>query len=80
MKLNSIIQAYMHKKDIERALKNYNEKVSAIAKSILVDKTAKESIAMLQDIKALVDSRLEEELEASRESVYEITKYKNPCN
>ena len=80
MKINSVIQAYMHKKNKERALKTYNEQISAIAKSIVIDKTPKESIKMFQDIKALVDSKLEEDLDSSRESVYEITKYKNPCN
>jgi len=80
MKINKVIQAYMNRKNEERVLKNYDEKVKAIVKAIVVDKTPKESIAMMQDIKALLDSKLEEVLEASRESVYEITKYKNPCN
>jgi len=70
------IKAYLRKKDIEKTKKDNEIKVSKIVKSILEDKTAKQSIQMMKDIQKLFDERLDENLRESLESVKEISNYK----
>ncbi len=72
----SRMQAYLRVKDKEADLKKHKEKVKAIVKSLILDKTPKQSIEMFKEIKELFDEKLDEQLKASLEAVEEITNYK----
>jgi len=70
------IKAYLRKKDIEKTKKDNEIKVSKIVVSIFQDKTPKQSIQMMKDIKKMFDERLDDTLSESLESVKEISNYK----
>lgn len=75
--LKSKIKAYLKLKDIETAKKKRAEKINAIVKGLLVDKSPKQAIEMLSDVIELLNDRLDEKLKESLENVECITKYKN---
>lgn len=79
METNKIIKklnAYFRKKRIETVKKDNEIKVSKIVKSILEDKTTKQSIEMFKAIEILFNERLDQNLRESLESVKEISNYK----
>ncbi len=75
-KILRIIQIYLKRQDKKTSLKKREEKVNAIVKSIMVDKTPKQAIQMLSEVVGLFDSKLYEQLKVSLESVEVINNYK----
>lgn len=71
-----VVKAFLLKKDRETKNKKREEKIKAIVKELLLDKSPKEAIKMLQDVTTVFNERLDIELKTSSESVEEILKYK----
>ncbi len=76
LKLVRLCNIYLRKKNIETAAKKREEQVKQIVKEILLEKTPKQAIEMLNDIVSGFNTRLDEELKTSLESVDAISKFK----
>ena len=70
------LKVYFGKKDKETAKKEQTEKIKAIVKSLIIDKTPKESIEMFKQLEIEYNIRLDTILKSSLEAVTEISKYK----
>ena len=75
-KLFQICQIYLRKKDIESATKKREENIKAILKALLVEKTSKESIDLLEEITDRFNEKLDERLKRDLQSVEVISMYK----
>ena len=70
------LKVYFGKKYKETAKKEQTEKIKAIVKSLIIDKTTKESIEMFKELSVEYNKRLDTILKQDLESVTEISKYK----
>ena len=75
-KLFRMCKTYLRKKDIETASKKREENIKAILKSLLVEKTSKESIELLREITEKFNEKLDERLKRDLASVEVISMYK----
>jgi len=75
-KLIRMSKVYLRKKDVENASKKRQENIKGILKALLVDKTTKESILLLQEITEQFNTKLDEKLKRDLESVQVITAFK----
>lgn len=67
---------YLGKKDRETAIKKREEYIKQFVKAIMLDRTPKQAIEMLNDITSGVNERLDEKLRESLESVQCISQHK----
>ena len=70
------LRLYFRKKDLETVVKKRKEKVEAIVKGLIIDKTSSQSIQMLLEVIELFDEKMDEQLKKDLESSEAITNYK----
>lgn len=75
-KLFRTCKTYLRRKDIESATKKREENIKAILKSLLVEKTSKESIELFKEITEKFNEKLDERLKRDLQSVQTISEYK----
>lgn len=75
-KLIRLGKLYIRKKDMESATKKREENIKAILKSLLIDKSSKESIELFKEITERFNEKLDERLKRDLASVEIISMYK----
>lgn len=75
-KLLKICTTFLARKDKETAIKKRQEKVNAIVKGLLVDKTPSQAISMMREVTELFNSKLDDKLKESLETVNSVSAYR----
>lgn len=75
-KIIKAMQIFIARKDKETAIKKRQEKVNAIVKGLLVDKTPSQAISMMREVTELFNSKLDDKLKESLDDVNSISAYK----
>jgi len=76
MKIIRIVKLYLRKKDKETAIKKQKEQIAQIVRLIITDRSPKQAITMRNEIEELFDTKMDEQLRESLESVECISNYK----
>lgn len=76
IKLIKTAKLYLRRNDIKNSAKKRDEKIRSIVKELLIDKSSKESIKMLEDITSVFNERLDSRLKESLETTEQILNYK----
>jgi len=76
LKIYRTAQLYIRRKKKEALLKTREDRINAIVKALLLDKSPKETIEDLKEVIEQVNIRLDEKLTESLESVTVISAYK----
>lgn len=76
IKLYRTAQIYLRRKNKETLAKKREDRINAMVKALLLDKSPKETIEDLREVMEQVNIRLDEKLKESLESVTVISAYK----
>lgn len=75
-KIIKLCTTFLARKDKETAVKKRQEKVNAIVKGLLVDKTPSQAISMMREVTELFNSKLDDKLKEGLDTVNSISAYK----
>lgn len=76
IKIIKACSVFLSRKNKETAIKKRQEKVNAIVKGLLVDKTPSQAISMMREVTELFNSKLDDILKESLDDVNSISVYK----
>ena len=80
IKLIKMCNLYISRKNKERAIKKRQEYINSVVKGLMVDRTPSQAISALREVTELFDTKMDEKLKESLDSIQSISAYKKLKN